>query len=357
MKGMFVSDMINKFVLFHFLSGLAYSLPYSSWLSAYQGTRLVDLPVIPGTHNSGAVQLGNDPTWQGEAMWDYAQTQNSSISDQLSLGVRMLDLRLHVMYNETDFDNQIRISHTYDSNITISDVLQAVSTFLAEQSSEFVVLYMRIDSAYPLKGDVAAKHKFIEFALSQSGITFASYKDGDLKSLTVRDIAGKALLMGIPGDAFDSSSALYDFVNSETNYSVCDIWEVQTITAAQSKLSNCFPEIPESGQLTGNFTGYAIDGQLDGLPPSDGSVQMNSWFFNNFDNNPIWVNRKNYPIGILLIDFANSEYMTSIIDYAISADVTINYQSSTLTATNAGSNKHVPVGVILLLLALLLHCQ
>ena len=314
-----------------------HSLPYASWLSQYQGTRIVDLPVIPGTHNSGAITLGNNPTWQGQAMWEYAQTQNTSIADQLSLGVRMLDLRLHVMYNDTDYSNQIRISHTYDSNITLANVLSSVKDFLDQETTEFVIMYLRIDSFYPLAGEVTAKQSFIETTLADSGISFASYTEGGLKTLTVGEIAGKVLLMGVPGDAFKASGALYSFIDSETTYSVCDIWEVQTVTAAQSKLSNCFPEIPSSGELTGMLTGYAIDGQLDGLPPAEGSIEMNNWFFNNFMNNPIWTARKQYPIGVLLIDFAVIEYMSTVIDYATTTDVSINYENKTITAKDSTS--------------------
>ena len=330
------------------------SLPYTSWLSQYQGTRIVDLPVIPGTHNSGAITLGNNSTWQAQAMWDYAQTQNSSIANQLSLGIRMLDLRLHVMYNDTDYPNQIRISHTYDSNITLADVLSSVKDFLDQETTEFVIMYLRIDSFFPLMGNVTAKQSFIESTLADSGISFASYTAGALKSLTVGDVAGQVLLMGIPGDAFKSSGSMYSFIDSDSAYSVCDIWEVLTITAAQSKLSNCFPEVPATGQLTGMLTGYAIDGQLDGLPPVEGSIEMNNWFFNNFMNNPAWTSRKQYPIGVLLIDFAVEDYMATVIDYATTAEVSINYQNNTITAKESEKTVMVPWQFLLVLTSIVL---
>ncbi len=318
-----------------------HSLPYSDWLSDFQATRLVDLPVIPASHDSGATELGNSPTWQSEAMWDYAQTQNASISNQLALGIRMLDLRLHVIYEDIDYVDQIRISHTFDSNNTLSGALDSVKNFLDQYTTEFVILYLRIDTEYPLSGNMTAKQIFIEKTLTDSGISFASYSDGDLKAMKVGDLAGKALLMGNPGDVFRSVDPAYDFVNSDTSYSVCDIWEVRTITAAQSKLSSCFPKVPASGEITGILSGYAIDGQLDGLPPSKGSVEMNDWFFNNFMNNPIWITRKEYPVGVLLIDFVNTDYMATIIDYAINADISINYQNATLNAKDTHAHSSI----------------
>lgn len=319
--------------------GSVKSLPYTSWMSQYQETRIVNLPIIPGSHDSGAITLGNNSTWQAQAMWNYAKTQNNSIAGQLAIGIRMLDLRLHVMYDETDYPDQIRISHTYDSNITLADVLGSVKEFLDQQATEFVILYLRIDTSYPLTGNVTAKQSFIETTLTESGLKFAAYTTGALKTMTVGEVAGQALLMGVPGDAFKSSDAIYDYIDSQTTYSVCDIWEVQTITAAQSKLSNCFPEIPATGELTGMLTGYAVDGQLDGLPPSEGSIEMNDWFFNNFLNNPIWTSRAQYPIGVLLIDFAIEEYMATIINYATTAEVSINYENNTITAKEVKQDK------------------
>jgi hypothetical protein len=328
-----------------------HSLTYSDWLSEFQATRIVDLPVIPASHNSGAAELGNNPTWQGDAMWNYAKTQNASIAEQLGLGIRMLDLRLHVMYDNVDYVDQIRISHTYDSASTLPEVLDSVKTFLDEHTTEFVILYIRIDSVYPLLGNETAKHILIETTLANSGISFASYSAGDLKAMTVGDLAGKALLMGIGGDAFRSTNSRYSFVEASTNYSVCDIWELETITAAQAKLSSCFPEVPPSGEITGILSGYAIDGQLDGLPPSVGSVKMNDWFFNNFVNNPIWIMRKDYPVGILMIDFVNLDYMATIIDYAMNAEISINDQSSTINAKQSVNHVHLQWKILLALLA------
>ena len=51
------------------------TLPYTSWMSYFHEFYLGDLPIIPGTHDSGAVTVSPDEDWLGIVGWLFAKTQ------------------------------------------------------------------------------------------------------------------------------------------------------------------------------------------------------------------------------------------------------------------------------------------
>ena len=314
--------------------GVSEAVPYADWLSDFQDTLLVNLPVLPGSHDSGAMSISESASWSAETGWPFAQTQTLSISEQLNLGIRFLDLRLHVYYNEIDIFDQIVISHLYDSSVTLDSVLSQVSDFLSAQPTEFVVLYLRIDSAHPLEGDVAAKSQFVVDTIVNSGVAIADFTS--ISTIKVSAVAGKVLLLSPSGTVFPVSTSSFNYIDSTVGYSICDIWQETTIGAAQSVLSACFPIVPVSGTITNVLTGYALDGTLNNSPPIDTSLVMNDWFFAEWSSNTNWVNRKNYPIGILLINFVSETYMSQVIGEALnSGSISINDSGSSVTAKSA----------------------
>lgn len=295
------------------------SIPYTTWLAKFADSLVVNLPVIPGSHNSGAMTLGPKPSWQGESLWSYAQTQNLTIIEQLNMGVRFLDIRLHVIKDEIDLEDTVVISHTYDSDLFLDGCLSDVRTFLDTYPSEFVILYLRIDAAHPLTGDIDSKKSFVQEILTGSGLSFSTHTGNDLTTLKVKDVAGKVMILAPNGAVLPTSNTL-SFVDSVTHYNVCSIYENTTVAQAQTTMTECFPRVPVSGSISGVITGYALDGQLDSLPPSTSSVEMNDWFFSNFKANPTWVKREKYPVQVVLIDFVAPGYMTTMLSYATGID-------------------------------------
>lgn len=295
------------------------SLPYKTWMSKFQKTLIVNLPVIPGSHDSGAVNLGENPTWQGEALWSYARTQSLSITEQLDVGIRFLDIRLHVIKDEVDLTDTIAISHTYDSDLTLVECLSEISAFLSANPSELILLYLRIDTAHPLTGNVDSKKLYIEQVLIDSGISFAPYSGSDIKTVKVSDVAGSVMLLAPDGSVLPSTTSL-SFVDSSEHYDVCSIYQDTTRAQAQVTLSTCFPIVPTSGSISGVITGYAIDGQLNSLPPAISSIEMNDWFFANFKSNPTWTKREKYPVQVVLFDFVDKVYMDTLLSYATGID-------------------------------------
>ncbi|MBK8158181.1 MAG: phosphatidylinositol-specific phospholipase C [Rhodospirillaceae bacterium] len=103
--------------------------PLSRWMSYLP---FDDVPIsclnLPGTHDSGAYR-----TWVGEAT-----TQNLSIPEQLSAGIRFLDIRLK------EKDGKLALYHgPIPLSLTFSDVLTAVADFIAANPLEFIVMSVK----------------------------------------------------------------------------------------------------------------------------------------------------------------------------------------------------------------------
>lgn len=288
------------------------SLSYNNWLSEFQDTLLVKLPVLPGSHNSGAISVSDTDGWSNA--WMYAQTQTLSITEQLELGVRFLDLRLHVYYNQIDIHDKIVISHLLDSNLTLSAVLGEVNAFLVAQPTEFVVLYLRIDSEHALDGDVSGKQEYVRDTIIESGIKLSGMGSSNVATVRVSSLAGKVLLLGPDSEVLPASSSSFKYVNSLTSYSVCDIWQESTIASAEAAIATCFPTVPLSGAVSGIINGYALDGYFNNQPPIETSTVLNAWFFDQWTSNSAWLTRKTKPIGVLLLDNITEESMAQIFD-------------------------------------------
>ena len=109
----------------------------SSWLQEFQETRLLDLPIIPASHNSASAER---KSWIGMTLGSpWARQQSLPIKDQLMLGVRGIDFRLHVRE-----DGEVQISHGFDTTYSFKRGLEEIKDFLAEHGSEFVILFLRI---------------------------------------------------------------------------------------------------------------------------------------------------------------------------------------------------------------------
>lgn len=109
----------------------------NNWMTSLDGSLLLSQYSLPGTHDSGALY---------EPISGTAKCQNLSIADQLSAGVRFLDVRCrHV-------NNAFAIQHgqVYE-NASFDDVLGAVISFLNANPSEAVV--MSVKEEYTASGD------------------------------------------------------------------------------------------------------------------------------------------------------------------------------------------------------------
>ncbi|MDL4842525.1 phosphatidylinositol-specific phospholipase C [Aquibacillus rhizosphaerae] len=127
--------MLNKtrfFVLFLFISMMFMFAPSvfassgSSWMNSIDDSRSLSSLSIPGTHDSGAIY---------EPIYNTAKCQDLNIAEQLSIGVRYLDIR------NRHYENSFDIYHgPISQNQTFDDVLHDVYSFLDDNPSETILM-------------------------------------------------------------------------------------------------------------------------------------------------------------------------------------------------------------------------
>ncbi|MFI0822659.1 phosphatidylinositol-specific phospholipase C [Streptomyces sp. NPDC021098] len=117
------------------LGGVAAAAPVrplaaADWLSGIADATPVQRLTLPGTHDSGARYGG-----------PWTECQNTTIADQLSSGIRFLDIRCRA------FENAFPIHHgAYYQHLNFDDVLGACRAFLSAHPSETVL--MRVKQEY-----------------------------------------------------------------------------------------------------------------------------------------------------------------------------------------------------------------
>lgn len=312
-------------------------LPYTNWLSYFQDIKVADLPLVPGTHDSATVEVSPDEDWLGLVGWLYAKTQNINIYRQLLLGIRFLDFRLDVTFDEFDVPNSIYLSHKFKSNSTLAQGLAQIKQYLQEYPSEFVYVYLRLDASHPLYMSFEWKRSYIQSVLLDSGLAFAQVDSEALKTVLVKDVAGKVILLTPYNSALPFVTPL-TYVNTKSHYSVCDIYTYTSESAAKQAMAQCFPQIPSGfTSTTGVLTGFALDGQFNQLWPNLTSPSMNDWWFYNFQNTRSWQDRKRFPIGVFLIDFVNATYASVMLDFIMNFAYPYPYTGSVIPWKNGVS--------------------
>ena len=293
----------------------------TNWLSHFSDFRVVDLPIIPGTHNSGASQF------LATAILPWVRNQHRSIADQLLLGVRFLDLRLHAVKDE------VRISHTADTVETLANVLATVKSFLEANRSEFVILFCQSDSDYPYKTDADRELTLATFI--DSGIQYVEFtQENPIGTLTVRNAGGKVILLTRPWEvlpgvgtgrsdfvSFDYGALNHRFLSTLTDYAICDLWYSKFWLGpggAAYRLSRCMHNYV--GQRQRNILhGIAVDFTLLGVPPAMHAWRFNGSFWGRFDALPM--ERKRRPFGIVMVDFFDQQTSKRILAHALAYKV------------------------------------
>lgn len=97
---------------------------YSKWMSYIDSSTLVKDIVIPGTHDSGSYTMSY-----------VAKTQDYSVYDQLTRGVRYLDLRV-----EKANDGTLYIYHGSVRGVEFETVLEDIRLFLTRNKTETLIL-------------------------------------------------------------------------------------------------------------------------------------------------------------------------------------------------------------------------
>ncbi|WP_432014034.1 phosphatidylinositol-specific phospholipase C [Streptomyces cucumeris] len=147
------------------------------WLSAIPDATPVQRLTLPGTHDSGARHGG-----------PWTECQNTAIIDQLTSGIRFLDIRCRA------FDNAFPIHHgAFYQHLNFDDVLIACRDFLSAHPTETVL--MRV------------KQEYSEESAEEFRRIFDTYLDKGWRSLfrldttlpTLGESRGRVVLLGDSG--------------------------------------------------------------------------------------------------------------------------------------------------------------
>ena len=155
-------------------------LSLDNWMLAVQDDTLLTNVAIPGAHDAECIDM----------MWAY-QTQNTSIEEQLAMGVRYFDIRIA---NDAGVS---RIFHADHMGIEAESVLAAMHEWLLAHPSECLIIDFQHffgdkevgseQAAYVLAGeylfDMAVRNNS-----AQDDLTF-------VKGLTMADVRGKCLVL------------------------------------------------------------------------------------------------------------------------------------------------------------------
>jgi hypothetical protein len=172
--------------------GSTYAMDRANWLSYYSEDLFEDIPMILGTHNSGSIKPYSS---FAAPIWPWVKNQCHSITDQLKLGARFLDVR--VSQTTVSDSPEIFCSHRFFSSLTLSALLTEVNAFLDAHPSEFVLLYLRADWDNRKSLDFSLVSKITSSALSSRLFTPRDAKSPTLTFPTptpVAELRGRVVL-------------------------------------------------------------------------------------------------------------------------------------------------------------------
>ena len=280
-------------------SSLISSPILENWMEKFADWRIIDIPIIPGTHHSG---VNNPRKKTSQPVWGWAKTQDIGIEEQLHIGVRFFDLRIRVIIKT----GEVMISHGLTSDTSLEDALEVINSYLESHPSEGVLLYIRADKWHGIDKDSS---DLLTKVLQKASIRLCALdkKEGQLNELRMKHLAGKAMLIAPEGTLSVSLPHI-----SPNCLQYCDIWQENSIEDAKSKIDQYMKKRPvKNGD---EFGGVALDGTFPIRQQSQTSRELNQWFIEKLSQDDSWKDRIELnQFGIVLIDFADFDILNFFI--------------------------------------------
>lgn len=261
------------------------------WMKELDDSLAVRDLSIPGSHDSGALHSIGDVS---------GKCQSLSIEDQLSVGVRFLDIRLRLVGDE------FKIVHSFvDQATDFDDTLRTVVEFIENNPSEFLFV--------SIKEDKEAKNPKGDFATLLEA-TLAEY-DTIARDTSVPDTVGKArgrifiisryegATIGIPAyDGWlDSESFAMNEIYVQDEYKVESAEEKQEAVEAALSVAG-----EKSYALVLNFSSCYLT--TESFPPTYAATvaqDMNPYIKEKADSH-------DGTMGVVICDFVTDELVKAI---------------------------------------------
>ena len=261
------------------------------WMSKVgDDVNILDLS-IPGTHDSGAQHSIADVA---------GKCQDLSISSQLEIGVRFLDIRLQLVNDE------FRVVHSFvDQDLKFETVVKDLYSFIKNYNSEFLIISIKEDNS-AVNSTISFDQALIKalkpyedvFMLNESKLP-KTLGDARSKIYILSRFSGDVGIPAYFGWNDDDSFELEDLYIQD-NYNISDIEEKKTDILNTIKYANNNPN-----KLVINFTSCYLD---PGFPPTYAgttALAINPWLKEEISKN-------NDKLGIMLIDFIDEELSKAI---------------------------------------------
>lgn len=277
------------------------SIDTEHWMERLGDMRLIDIPVIPGTHHSGTA---TDPdNLFDKVAWGFGKCQSMGVLDQLHHGVRFLDFRLTVDAKH----RSAVISHRIESGASFESVLNSILQFLTNHPGEGVLMYVRVDfdskkpdNAADIISEIVLKSKIPIVAIPYT-------QQESISALKISAIAGHVLIVTEEETLTD---AVPHLLRTVLDYK--DIWREPDITAAQSKVDEYMTA--DVFRDSSKLGGVALDGFFPIQTQAHTSPQINSWFMYNIEANIAWKAKiAKRGIGIVLMDFVDPKILHALV--------------------------------------------
>lgn len=267
----------------------------NSWMANIRDDVKLSRLSVPGTHDS----MSNGPGG------DIAQNQGLSLSEQLDVGIRFLDIRVRAI------DGVFTIHHgPIYLNKNFGDVLNAVKEFLCSHPTETV--YMRVKQEYSEVNNTEVKNIFNKY------IGAECYKDlfynGRNSNPTLGDTRSKVVLMY---DGFYPSVGLsYNSCRIQDQYRLNTNWDLYSKwIAVKNQLSEANNSNGQNIYInyltgsTGSFPYFVASGHSS---PGTGAPRLATGL-----THPGWAGsypdfpRVNWFLGIATIAFEGTNILTA----------------------------------------------
>ncbi|WP_300543993.1 hypothetical protein [Maricaulis sp.] len=191
----------------------------SNWLQSIDDSLPLGNINLPGTHDSAAINT--------TIHTPYA-CHRFSITDQLNGGVRLLDVRLKVQktgstYSFVTCHGDLGSSTGVNEYQSFTSLMDECKTFLASNTSEMVVMTLKVDDWNGYNGDSTNVLNALADVLSAYPVTSSSDMQtlGSVRSkIVLYNRINSDLRLGVPIGWSDNTSGSAAYGNSNRNFSV-----------------------------------------------------------------------------------------------------------------------------------------
>jgi len=263
------------------------SVKYADWMSKLPDTTLVKDIDLPGSHDTMALYSVADLA---------GQCQTLSLSDQLNLGVRFLDIRLK------EDHNSLKAVHGFiDQKASFANINKVVTSFLESHPNEFIIMSIKEESD-ATNSDIS----FEQALLNEIGDNDIYLKDLRLIPAFLSEVRGKVVILSRYQDSSIGIPA-YEGWEDSTSFTlpngiyVQDTYQITSKEQKQEEIIKCFNETIYSLKI--NFLSAY---RTNGFPPSyamSAAKDINPWINKEID--------KYSDRGIVLYDFISLENMNA----------------------------------------------